>query len=140
MPVKHFELSGIDGKRFAKRGEKVPQIKVDHNSTVTMVTELNDKDAALDFRFTTNYSGLGFIKIEGRLIFEGDAPKIAKEWASKNRMPPEVAEEVQRTIFNNCILQEFIIAKEIRLPPPIPLPAINVKGGKVKPSTGVEVA
>jgi len=140
MPVKHFELSAIDGKRFAKRGEKVGHVRIDHNSTVTLISELNEREANIDFRFTANYGGLGFIKIEGRMVYEGDAPQLAKGWASTGKMPNEVANEVHMTIMSNCIPEAVLVAKEIRLPPPIPLPKVDLKAVKGKPSTGVEVA
>jgi hypothetical protein len=140
MPVKHFELSSIDVKRFTKRGEKVGQVRIDHNSTVTLITELNDKEANIDFRFTANYSGLGFIKIEGRMIYEGEAAKIAKEWSSTGKMPNNIVNEVHTTIMSNCIPEAVILAKEVRLPPPIPMPKINVQSGKASKSSGMEVA
>ncbi|MCK5548885.1 MAG: hypothetical protein KAI64_07700 [Thermoplasmata archaeon] len=140
MPIKHFELSGIDVKRFIKRGEKVGQVRIDHNSTVTLITEVNDKEANIDFRFTATYSGLGFIKIEGRMIYEGEAAKLAKEWSTSGKMPNEVANEVHTTIMSNCIPDAVILAKEVRLPPPLPIPKINIQAGKGKPSSGIEVA
>jgi len=140
MPVKHFELSSIDAKRFSKSGEKIRNVRIDHNSTVTLITELNNKQANIDFRFTANYSGLGFIKIEGRIIYEGDAAALAKEWATSGKMPNEVANEIHMVIMNNCIPEAVLLAKDIRLPPPIPMPKINIQAGKGKPSSGVEVA
>ncbi len=140
MPIKHFEVSGIDVKRFMKRGEKLGHIRIDHNSTVTLISELNDKEANIDFRFTANYSGLGFIKIEGRMIYQGDAPELAKEWSSTGKMPDKVANEVHTTIMSNCIPEAVILAKEVRLPPPIPMPQIKIQGGTAKKSTGIEVA
>ena len=140
MSIKAFELSAIDGRRFSKTGEKIGNVRIDHNSTVTLITELNNKEANIDFRFTANYSGLGFIKIEGRIVLECDAPALARNWASTNQMPDEVANEIHRVIITNCIPEAVLVAKEIRLPPPVPLPQINVKAGKMKPSSGIEVA
>ncbi len=140
MPIKHFELSAIDGKRFSKSTEKIRNVRIDHNSSVTLISVIDDKQANIDFRFTANYSGLGFIKIEGHIIFEGDAPTLAREWQTNGRMPDDVANEIHRMVITNCIPDAVLVAKELRLPPPIPIPQVNVKGGKVKPSSGIEVA
>ncbi len=139
MPVKFLEISSIDGKRFTKAGEKIPKVRIDHNSTVTLITESNDREANVQFRFTASYSGVGVIKIEGSLIFEGDAPAIAQQWATQGNMPDDVASEIHTTIMTNCIPEAVMLARDLRLPPPIPVPQVNIQG-KGKPSTGAEVA
>ena len=130
MPIKRFELTSIDARRFTKPGEKHKNIRIDHNSSVTLVTEINDKEANVDFRFTANYSGLGIIKIEGSLIFEGDASSLARQWSTQNNMPNEVANEIHTTIMNNCIPEAMLLARDIRLPPPIPMPKVNIRSQK----------
>jgi hypothetical protein len=139
MAIKFFELNSIDGKRFTRRGEAIRNVRIDHNSTVTLITERNDREANVDFRFTANYTGVGVIKIEGSLIYEGDGPAVAQQWSKQGNMPDDVASEIHTTIMTNCIPEAVIIARDLRLPPPIPVPQVNVKG-KAKPSTGAEVA
>lgn len=130
MPIKMFELTSIDARRFTKHGEKHKNIRIDHNSSVTLVTELNDKEAKVDFRFTANYAGLGMIRIEGSLIYEGDALSLTKQWSTNNNMPDNVAGEIHTTIMNNCIPEAMLLARDIRLPPPIPMPKVNIRGKK----------
>ena len=139
MPVKHFELLAIEGKRFSKMGEKPRNVRIDHNSSVTSVTEKSKNEAVIDFRFMANYQGLGVISIEGSLVFEGDAKEIVVQWRSQRKMPDKVATEVHQAIMSNCIPEAVIIARDIRLPPPVPLPPIKF-GGKPKDSTGIEIA
>lgn len=139
MPVKHFELLSIDGRRFSKFGEKPSNIRVNHNSQVVLINEISNREAGIDFRFTANYVGMGVINIEGKLVYEGDASAIVKLWAESRRMPDEVAKEVHGVIINNCIPEAMIIARDIRLPPPIPIQPPKISG-KGRPSTGVEVA
>lgn len=139
MPVKHFELLAIEGKRFYKMGEKPTNVRIDHNSSVTLVMEQSKREAALDFRFTANYQGLGIISIEGRIVYEGDAKEIVNQWKTHRKMPDKVATEIHQAIMSNCIPEAVVIARDIRLPPPVPLPPIRF-GGKPKDSTGVEVA
>jgi len=142
MPIKYFEMSSIDARRFSKPGEKPRNVRVDHNSTVTLITEMNDREASVDFRFTANYVGIGVIKIEGHIIVEGDASAIAQQWSTENKMPDDVANEIHGVIMSNCLPEAVMIARDIRLPPPIPMPQVKVgQQGQAQPSsTGVEVA
>ena len=87
MSVKFVELVSIDAKRFSKKGERIGQIRIDNNSTVTLVTEISDKEANVDFRYTASYGPIGTIKIEGKIVYEGDAPALAKQWGSNMEMP-----------------------------------------------------
>ena len=135
-------MTSIDARRFSKAGEKHTNIRIDHNSSITQITEMNDKEASIEFRFTANYTGIGVIKIEGRLVFEGDGPMIAQMWATEHKMPDDVANQVHGAIMNNCLPEAVMLARDIRLPPPIPMPQVKVggQGQKAKPSSGIEVA
>src|SRR2546428_226146 len=55
MVVKTFEFSSVDGRRFVKPTDRWLNLRVDHNSTVTLISELGDRQASVDFRFTANY-------------------------------------------------------------------------------------
>ncbi len=132
LPIKRFELTSIDARRFTKYGEKPKNIRIDHNSSVILVSEINDKEANVDFRFTANYSGLGIIKIEGNMIYEGNASALVLQWSTKNNMPDDVANEIHTTIMNNCIPEAMLLARDIRLPPPIPMPKVNIQTQKKK--------
>ena len=142
MAIKYFEMSSIDARRFSKPGEKPRNVRVDHNSTVTLITEMNDKEAGVDYRFTANYVGIGVIKIEGHIIVEGDASAIASQWSTENKMPDDVANEIHGVIMSNCLPEAVMIARDIRLPPPIPMPQVKVgkQGQAAQPSSGIEVA
>ena len=94
MAVKNVDLSNIEGKRFTSRNEKIRNVRIDNNSTVTLITELNDREANIEFRYTANYGGVGLIKIEGTILYEGDAAALAKQWGTKSNMPDEVASEI----------------------------------------------
>lgn len=145
MPVKSFELVAIDGKRMYKSGEALGNLRIDNNGTVTLVTEVTEREANVDFRFTTNYVAMqrviGVIEIEGRVVFEGDARAIVREWTGNKRMPDEVASEVLTVIMNNCIPEATVIARDLRLPPPIPIPPVQVQSAPTKGKRGgMEVA
>ena len=147
MPVKGFELTALEGKRFFKAGDRLGNVRIDNNGTVTLVTETSAREANVDFRFTTNYLApegvIGRIQIEGKVVFEGDAHAIVRAWSGQGRMPDEVANEVLNVIMSNCIPEATMVARDLRLPLPIPIPPVQVQGapppGKSKGRQGPEV-
>src|SRR3989475_12611593 len=98
MPVKTFEFSSVDGRRFVKATERWVNLRVDHNSTVTLISELGDRQASVDFRFTANYhaseAAVGLIQIEGNILWEGEAKPLEKRWSAWGQMPPDGASEI----------------------------------------------
>jgi len=140
MPVKFVELVSIDAKRFSKKEERIGQIRIDNNSTVTLVTEINEKEANIDFRYTASYGPVGTIKIEGRITYEGDAPSLAKQWGSNMNMPENVASEIHTAIMRTCMPEAVLIARDLHLPPPMPLPQVSIPKKKTDKAFGPEVA
>jgi len=127
MPIKSFELISMDAKRFSKLGERIPQLRVDHNTAVTSITTASEKDAIIDFRFTVNYVGVGMIKIEGRVAWEGEAKAIATQWSQTNSLPNEVFNPILAAIFANCMPASVVVARDLGLPPPLPPPQVQMK-------------
>ncbi len=141
MVIKSVEMNSIEARRFSKRNEKIRNVRIDNNSSVTLITELNDSEASIDFRYTANYGGIGLIKIEGTIIYEGDAPALAQQWGSNSNMPNDVASEIHTAIMRVCVPEAMLISRDIKLPPPFPLPQVNIqKKDKRKASSGMEVA
>ena len=131
MPVRSFDLSSVDGRRLVKPAERWQNLRVDHNSTVTLITETGDRQASVTFRFTANYRAseavIGLIQIEGTVVWEGDAKGLVRDWSAGGNMPPEIANEIHTVIMTNCIPEAVILARELRLPPPIPIPQVNIQ-------------
>ena len=141
MPVKSVDLNNIEARRFSKRDEKIRNVRIDNNSTVTLITEINDSEAGIDFRYTANYGGIGLIKIEGTIIFECDAAELAQKWGATSNMPNDIASEVHTAIMRVCVPEAMLISRDIKLPPPFPLPQVNIqKKNKRQASSGMEVA
>ena len=143
MTIQNLELTSVEGKRFVKRDEPIHQININSNSSITMVNQIDDGQAEIEFRYTVNYIGVGFIKIEGRLVFKGDAPTLASDWSAKRNMPDNVAQELHMAIMGSCIPETVVIARDLNLTLPIPLPKIDLKkakGGKSDHVSGMEIA
>lgn len=132
--IKGFDISSIDAKRFTRPGEKIQNLRIDNNSTVTTISQTGEDQATLEYRFTANYVGIGVIKVEGKILIEGDAKAIVDAWSKTNNMPPEVANLVHSTVITNCLPIAVVIARDISLPPPMPpLPQLQIPK---KPQTG----
>ena len=118
--IKAFDITSIDAKRFTKPGEKLQNLRIDNNSTVTSITQSGEDQATLEYRFLANYVGIGMIKVEGKILIDGDAKTIVDAWSKTNNMPQEVANMVHSTVITNCLPVAVVIAKDISLPPPMP--------------------
>ncbi|MCG7840385.1 MAG: hypothetical protein MIO87_00580, partial [Methanomassiliicoccales archaeon] len=94
-----------------------------------------------DFRFTANYTGLGYIKIEGQITVSELSEKVMDDWRKTNNLPVDDANTVHNAVVGNCMLSALLISREIKLPAPMPMPRINMqKKPEIRPSDGVEVA
>ncbi len=144
IAIKGWELNSIEAKRFSRVGEKLMNVRIDHNNVVTSVMPLNQTDVSIEFRFTANYSGIGFVRMDGKLVVADDSrspDSIAKEWGSTNNMPPELANIVHNAVISNCVITATIITRDIQLPPPVPLPQVDMSQQKKGESPkGMEVA
>jgi hypothetical protein len=142
MQVRSVEITAIEAKRLVKQGERLPNVRIDNNSTILSVSKGEGDTAHIDFRFTVNYSGIGFIKIEGGLVVEGGTDALIAEWSRTGNMPTDEANIVHNVILSNCMVSAVLLSREIKLMPPIPMPRVNLqKQQPGKPASGgIEVA
>ena len=140
MAIKSIEITSIDARRFTKPGEVIKNVRIDNNSSVTLITPKDDKEANIEFRYSASYGGVGSIRMEGIIIFAGDVKELSTKWINEGNMPDEIAGEIHTAIMRVCVPDAIIISKNIKLPPPIPLPNINFKKKKQTKSSGMEVA
>ena len=135
-----FEIRSIEARRFGQVGVQ-KNIRIDHNSTVNTISKMGDDKANVDYRFTANYSSAGIITVEGNLIYQGDVDRLVNEWTENRKMPDEAAQEIHSAIMGNCITEAVLMAREVKLPPPIPYPQVSMPkaGGKTQSVPGPEV-
>lgn len=135
-----FEIKNIEARRFIPVGSQ-KNIRIDHNSTVGNITRTGDDKATVEFRFSANYASAGIITLEGQLIYVGDAEALVAEWGEKRKMPDDAAREIHSAIMGNCLTEAVVLSRDIRLPPPIPFPQVNLPGstGKKEYTPGPEV-
>ena len=128
VPVTSVVLTSLEARRYQ---DLVPntQIRIDHNSTITVVAREADDRMRVEFGYTTSYGALGVVKVEGVLQFQApNAGAAADGWATTRNLPPEMAQQVHSAIMASAVPEAVGLAKEIRLPPPIPLPQIQFQG------------
>jgi hypothetical protein len=121
--ISMFRIDGIEAKRFIEPENAPHEIRIDNNSSVLSIGQIDSNKAKVEFKFTITYSGIGVIIFDGTLIYEGKVKELVDEWKKNHRMPDDAAQEIHSTVINNCVIEAVLIAKELRLPPPIPPPA-----------------
>jgi len=141
MKIRNIQLKSIEARRYINRTERPKQVRIDHNSTVTHISDIRDKQASIDFQYTASYGPVGMIKLEGSLLYEGnDSKKISSEWNKTRKMPNQVASHIHTAVMHTCVPEAVSIAKDLGLPPPIPLPQVRLGATPKKGQAGPEVA
>ncbi len=138
--IKKIEFKAIDAQRFSKSGERLGNFRVDVNVTFVSLSKTQPDEVEAQFRFTVTYTGLGVIRLEGNLLYQGDAERMMSVWNKSHNLPQEVASEFHNAVFSTSIPEAVMLARDLQLPPPIPLPKISFKKGGSKPVFGPEVA
>jgi hypothetical protein len=127
MRIRNISIKSIEARRYIKRNERPKKVRIDHNSTVNLFSDIKENSATIDFQYTASYGPVGVIKLEGSLFFEDDkVDKIAKQWNDTRKMPNQVASQIHTAIMHACVPQAVGIAKDLALPPPIPLPQVRL--------------
>ena len=141
MKIRNINLKAIEARRYLKPNERPKQVRIDHNSSFTRVSQDNDAQGTIEFQYTASYGSVGMIKIEGSLIMEHeDVKKIVDNWNDSKKMPNEIASHLHTAIMHACVPQAVGIAKDLTLPPPIPLPQVKLGQKPSKAESGPEVA
>ena len=69
MKIKNINLRSIEARRYAKGMGKPTNIRIDHNSTVTLFTVMKEGEALVEFEYTASYGPVGLIKMEGEFKY-----------------------------------------------------------------------
>ena len=141
MKIRNMNLRSIEARRYIKGMEKPMNIRIDHNSTVTLFTVIKEGEAQVEFEYTASYGPVGLIKMQGDFMYEGkDTREVAKRWQEKKNMSNDLAFHIHTAIMHFCLPEAVFIARDLRLPPPIPLPQVNFDKKNTKRGYGPEVA
>ena len=135
MPVVGLAFNKITIEKF---GPVKGKISVNNNVVLKDIekTDLSigaGKQGALKFHFefTANYEPkLANITIIGFLTFfekPEQVKVIVDGWKKDKKIPKDVMSSVLNTVLSRCNVEAIILAREVNLPPPIPLPKVTVK-------------
>ena len=141
MRIKNIQLKTIEARRYIGRNERPKQVRIDHNSTVTQFKFEKENHAVIDFQYTASFGPVGMIKLEGSMQYDSnDAKKVSKEWNETRKMPNQIAGHIHTAVMHACVPEAVTIAKDLGLPPPIPLPQVRLSQDSKKGQAGPEVA
>ncbi len=143
MAIKAIKLKSIEARRYVEPDEKPRQIRIDHNSQITQVMISQENHLTIEFQYTSSYGPIGMIKLDGTILCEEpEAKQLAKEWQTTRKMPDQFASTIHTAIMHTCVPEAVGIAKDLGLPPPIPLPQVRLGTDPKKGQSqgGIEVA
>jgi hypothetical protein len=141
MRIRNIQLKSIEARRYIEVDRRPKQVRINHNSTITQIHDIKIKQATIDFQYTASYGPVGMIKLEGSLTYEDDnARKIAIDWKNTRKMPNKIASQIHTVVMHGCVPEAVGIAKDLGLPPPIPLPQVRLDAKSKKAEFGPEVA
>jgi len=132
-------IVGFGFTKLSAERKEAAKGKIDINNNVT-IKNVEESDLALGkdnqnvlrfiFEFTSKYEpAIGNILFEGELLYL-EEPKKAKEilssWKKDKKIPKELMAGLLNTILTKCNVQALILSQEVNLPPPIPLPKVQI--------------
>ncbi len=99
---------------------------------VTISTLGGKKVLSMDFEFVTTYDPrVGEIKIGGDLLYLTDDNKaLLKQWEKEKKIPEKPSLEILNYLFRRCLIKVSMIAEDLQLPPPLPMPTVKPKAEK----------
>jgi len=123
-----ISYKAIEARKFISN---LPTTQIATKSALTSVTK-TENGLSVGFVFISNYEpNIGFIRIEGEVyvpVSPEESEKAIRQWVSSENkgLPENIAESIHNTIISNCMVETVIISREINLPPPFPVPHIQL--------------
>lgn len=134
-------IVGFGFTKLSAEKKEAAKGKIDINNNVTIKDIQEDsfslgKDKQQNvlkfiFEFTSKYEpSIGTILFEGELLYmeeQKKAKEILASWKNDKKIPKELMAGLLNTILTKCNVQALILSQEINLPPPIPMPKVQVQ-------------
>jgi hypothetical protein len=132
MPIIGLGFSSFEAR---KEGGRVQQeVKVNSAPRIIDVKEVSvpnlaKKALSIDFEFLTRYDpDFAGIIIKGSIMYLADKNKpVLDEWGKNKRLPEKMSLDVLNYLFRRCLLKASLLAEDLQLPPPMPMPRITPK-------------
>ena len=134
MTIVSFNFTKIEAEK-----KEITRGKININNNVTIVN-VEEKDLSLGnqkqkvlsftFEFTSKYSpDIGNIKLVGNVLYMEDSKKVKEildGWKKDKKLPKDVMSRILNVVLNKSNVQALILSEHVNLPPPIPLPKVQV--------------
>lgn len=140
MEIIGFFIKDVSAKR--EEEIKLP-LNINNKTSIKEVGEIdvkaiNKKSLKISFEFETEYKHqnkkMGEIKISGHILFlHKNHTKILNSWKKEKKLPEDVNIFLVNHILRKCIIKSIVLADELSLPSPVPLPVARApKKGDTK--------
>jgi len=128
----NFNKINVEKKSFSRQ-----KVNISNNVAIVNVekAELSlgaskQKGLKFEFNFKSKYEPeVGIIELEGDIIYLGDSKEVEevlKSWKKDKKVPEAVMSQVLNTVLTKCNVEALILSREVTLPPPIPMPRVNI--------------
>lgn len=142
MAVIGFNFTKLFGE---KRAPIHGQVSINNNVAITDVVDANiamsqsKKGIRVRFTYDSKYEpAIGSIQFEGDVVLLEDV-KFAEEmldtWAKSKVVPKTIMMGLLNQVLERSNIQALIMARDLSLPAPIPLPKVNIQNA---PTAGAE--
>ncbi|MBI2650124.1 hypothetical protein HYX04_02295 [Candidatus Woesearchaeota archaeon] len=133
-------IVGFGFTKLSAEKKEAAKGKIDINNNVS-IKDIKEDSLSLGkdnqnvlkfiFEFTSKYEpSVGNILFEGELLYMEESKKakeILNSWKKDKKMPKEIMAGLLNTILTKCNVQALILSQEVNLPPPIPLPKVQIQ-------------
>ena len=135
MAIVSFSFTKLLAEKKESKNEK---ISINNNVSIVNVEEhvlpigAQRQDALkISFLFTTQYDpNFGTIELHGNLIYLGDAKQLQEvfaNWNKNKKLSADMMKDVLTSVLSKCNIQALVMSRDVQLPPPVPLPRVNVR-------------
>ena len=120
------KLDFVKGKLDVNNNVSIKDVKEDSFS----FGKDNKSIVKFIFEFTSKYEpAIGTILFEGEVLYLEDPKKIKEilvSWKKDKSVDKEIMQGLLNAILTKCNVQALIMSQEVNLPPPIPMPRVQM--------------
>ncbi len=135
MTIVGMNFTKIVAERKREANEK---INISNNISIANVEKSevafgvkSQQGLKISFLFHTIYDpDFGSIELHGNLLYlsdEKDVEAVYTDWAKAKRLSADVMKPVLNAVLGKCNIEALVLSRDLTLPPPVPLPRVNVK-------------
>jgi len=129
-----FSFTRLEGEKKTPVRGKVSiknNVSLQDVSDAGLTMAQGKKGVKIHFLFQTQYEpAVGNLKFEGDVILLEDdkhADALLKTWEKEKQLPKEIMLNLLNYILERSNVQALLMARDLALPAPIPMPKVNVQ-------------